>query len=176
VVEYLTGLGHTRLARVTGIPRFWHTKIRTDAFLEAAQSAGSDAVCVEADYTGEHGASATRRLLRARRPPTAILYDNDIMAVSGLSAVQQMGFDVPADLSIVAWDDSPLCELVHPPLTALTRDVAAYGAHAAQTLIQVAGGAAAGNFEEAVPVLTPRGSTGRAPRAPSRPRASGVPA
>lgn len=165
VVEYLTGLGHTALAQVTGIPRFWHTKIRTDAFKEAAASAAADAVCVEADYTGEHGAAATRRLLRSRRPPTAILYDNDIMAVSGLSAAQHMGVDVPAELSIVAWDDSPICELVHPPLTALTRDVAAYGLHAARTLIQLADGAAVANFEEAPPVLTPRGSTASPPRA-----------
>jgi DNA-binding LacI/PurR family transcriptional regulator len=170
VVEHLTGLGHTRLARVTGIPRFWHTKIRTDAFLAAARAAGARAVCVEADYTGEHGAAATRKLLRTRTPPTAILYDNDIMALSGLSAAQQLGAEVPADLSIVAWDDSPVCELAHPPLTALTRDVAVYGGHAARTLVQVAGGTAPGNFEVPPPVLTPRGSTGPPPQA--RPRAA----
>ena len=165
VVEYLAGLGHVRLARVTGIPRFWHTKIRTDAFKKAARSAGAEAVCVEADYTGEHGAAATRRLLRSIRPPTAILYDNDIMAVSGLSAATAMGVDVPAELSIVAWDDSPLCALVHPPLSALTRDIAAYGAHAARTLIQVADGVAVANVEETLPVLTPRGSTASPPAA-----------
>ncbi len=163
VVEYLTGLGHTQLARVSGIPRFWHTKIRTDAFKQAARSAGAEAVCVAADYSGEHGAAATRRLLRSRRPPTAILFDNDIMAVSGLSAAQQMGLEVPADLSIVAWDDSPICALVHPPLTALTRDVAAYGAQAARALIRVAEGRAGGNVEAKLPVLTSRGSSGRPP-------------
>lgn len=163
VVEHLVGLGHTRLARVTGIPRFWHTKIRTDAFREAARLAGADAVCVEADYSGEHGAAATRRLLDSGRPPTAILYDNDIMAVSGLSTAVAMGVDVPADLSIVAWDDSPLCELVHPPLAALTRDIPGYGAHAARTLIQVAGGLEVGNIEESRPVLTLRGSTASPP-------------
>jgi DNA-binding LacI/PurR family transcriptional regulator len=159
VVEHLTGLGHFRLARVTGIPRFWHTKIRTDAFKAAAAAASAEAVCVEADYTGEHGAAATRRLLRSKRPPTAILYDNDIMAVSGLSAAAAMGVDVPAELSIVAWDDSPLCALVHPPLAALTRDIAAYGAHAARTLIQLADGMAVDNVEVPPPVLTLRGST-----------------
>jgi DNA-binding LacI/PurR family transcriptional regulator len=159
VVEYLTGLGHTRLARVTGIPRFWHTKIRTDAFLAAAQEAGAQALCVEADYTGEHGAAATRRLLSGPQPPTAILYDNDIMAVSGLSAAQGMGLQVPAQLSVVAWDDSPLCALVNPPLTALTRDVAASGAHAARLLSQLADGETVGNIEVAPPVLTPRAST-----------------
>jgi DNA-binding LacI/PurR family transcriptional regulator len=164
VVEHLTGLGHIRLARVTGIPRFWHTKIRTDAFKAAAAAAGAEAVCVEADYTGEHGAAATRRLLRSKRPPTAILYDNDIMAVSGLSTATAMGVDVPGELSIVAWDDSPLCALVHPPLAALTRDIAAYGAHAARTLIQLADGVTVDNVEAAPPVLTARGSTASPPQ------------
>jgi DNA-binding LacI/PurR family transcriptional regulator len=128
VVEYLAGAGHRRIARVTGIPRFWHTKIRTDAFHDAARTVGVDAVLMEGDYTGENGAAATRQLLHSSQPPTAIFYDNDLMAVSGLGAAQQMGVDVPAELSIVAWDDSAFCEVVNPPLSALSRDVAAHGA------------------------------------------------
>ena len=76
---------------------------------------------------------------------------------------------MPAELSIVAWDDSAFCEVVHPPLTALTRDVAAYGAHAARALVQAAAGAEVGNYEEPTPVLTVRGSTGPAPRVPAAP-------
>jgi DNA-binding LacI/PurR family transcriptional regulator len=52
---------------------------------------GIESIWVEADYTRERGAEATRTLLRARRPPTAIIYHNDIMAISGLSAAQRMG-------------------------------------------------------------------------------------
>lgn len=165
VVEHLTDLGHTRIARVTGIPRFWHTKIRTDAFVEAARSAGAEPVCAEADYTGSSGAAATRRLLAGIDPPTAILYDNDLMAVSGLATAQSMGVEVPAELSIVAWDDSQVCELVHPPLTALSRDVAEYGAQAARTLTQAVEGQEPGHAEAAPPRLTVRASTGRRPRA-----------
>jgi DNA-binding LacI/PurR family transcriptional regulator len=169
VVEYLAAAGHRRIAHVTGITRLWHTKVRSDAFTAAARAVGVESLLTEADYTAENGAAATRRLLQSRRPPTAILYDNDLMAVSGLGAAQRIGVDVPADLSIVAWDDSPTCEFVHPPLTALTRDIAASGAHAARALAQVADGAAVGHFEEAQPVLTIRGSTGPAPRVPARP-------
>ena len=106
VVEYLAGAGHQRIARVTGIPRLWHTKIRTDAFRAATRAVGLEAVLMEGDYTGENGAKATVRLLEDRHPPTAIVYDNDLMAVSGLGAAQQKGVEVPAELSIVAWDDS----------------------------------------------------------------------
>jgi DNA-binding LacI/PurR family transcriptional regulator len=167
VVEYLAAAGHRRVARVTGITRFWHTKIRTDAFATAAAAVGMEPLLAEADYTGENGAAATRLLLQASQPPTAILYDNDLMAVAGLGAAQQLGIGVPTDLSIIAWDDSPLCEFVHPPLTALTRDIAAYGAHAARVLGQVADGAARRDFEESAPVLTIRGSTGPAPGRPA---------
>lgn len=168
VVAHLTGLGHRRIARVTGPARFWHTKIRTDAFLAASRAAGAKPSCVEADYTGSRGAAETRYLLEQAEPPTAILFDNDLMAVSGLAAAQSMGVKVPAALSIVAWDDSHLCELVHPPLTALSRDVPAYGARAAQVLTSVAGGAEVGHVELAPSQLTIRDST--APPARERTR------
>src|SRR6266545_1739485 len=61
--------------------------------------------------------SARSRLLSSPTRPTAVLYDNDVMAVAGMSVAYEMGVDVPLDLSIVAWDDSVLCEIVHPQLT-----------------------------------------------------------
>ncbi len=159
VVDHLAKLGHRRVARVTGMTDLWHTRIRTDAFLAAAEAAGITAYCVTADYTAEGGADATTALLAEPEPPTAIVYDNDLMAVSGLGAAQRVGIDVPGELSVVAWDDSVLCELVHPALTALSRDVAAYGARAARRLLEVAGGSEAGDRAEPASVLTPRVST-----------------
>jgi DNA-binding LacI/PurR family transcriptional regulator len=167
VVEYLAGLGHRRIARVGGIRRYWHTKLRSDAFQKVAARAGIEAVSVESDYTGEHGAEATRTLLLTVPAPTAIMYDNDLMALSGLSVATRMGIDVPAALSIVAWDDSILCELVHPAITALRRDIAATGAEGARRLIAMADGALVDNFAEARPVLAVRGSTGPAGGAPA---------
>jgi DNA-binding LacI/PurR family transcriptional regulator len=166
VVEYLAELGHRRLARVSGIPRYWHTKLRADALQEVAAAAGLEAVSVVCGGTGEHGARATSDLLRSARPPTAILYDNDLMAVSGLSVAQHVGVPVPAELSIVAWDDSALCEVVHPALTALRRDIAAGGAEGARRLVRLVDGSTVGNFAEKPPVLIRRGSTGRPARLP----------
>jgi DNA-binding LacI/PurR family transcriptional regulator len=160
VVEYLAGLGHRRMARVSGIPRYWHTKLRADALREVAGAAGLQAQSVEGDYTGEHAAEATRALLRSALPPTAILYDNDLMAMAGLSVAQHMGVLVPGELSIVSWDDSALCELVHPSLTALRRDIAAAGAEGARRLIGLVEGAEVSDFPEPPPVLIGRGSTG----------------
>ena len=83
------------------------------------------------------------------------------MAVAGTSVAHEMAVDVPADLSIVAWDDSVLCEIVHPPLTALSRDIVAYGAHAAERLLELLDGVAVRDLEDAMPRLVTRGSTAR---------------
>jgi len=162
VVDHLVSLGHRRLARVGGFARYWHTKLRADAFQRVSNAAGVEAVSVECDYTSEHGAEATRQLLLSTQPPTAILYDNDLMALSGLSVAKQLGVDVPADLSVVAWDDSTLCELVHPSITALRRDIVAAGAQGARHLLALADNMAVHDLAEPPPLLTVRGSTGPA--------------
>jgi DNA-binding LacI/PurR family transcriptional regulator len=159
-VRYLVALGHRRIARVGGLPALLHTQTRTRAFNEVCDSLGIEsAVTMPSDYTGEEGGRATRRLLIGAERPTAIIYDNDVMAVAGLAVAQEMGLSVPGDLSIVAWDDSPLCSLVHPPLTALSRDISEYGAHAARQLLAAIAGEPVDNVEAGTAHLTPRGST-----------------
>ncbi|WP_433514565.1 LacI family DNA-binding transcriptional regulator [Nonomuraea sp. CA-143628] len=158
-IAYLVALGHRRIARVAGLSDLVHTAVRDRAFAESCAGA-AEHVTVHTDYTGEEGARATRRLLSSAARPTAIVYDNDIMAVAGLSVAQEMRLDVPRDLSIVAWDDSPLSQVVRPPLTALTRDIPAYGAHAAQRLLALIAGETVPPFEDQAARLTPRGSTG----------------
>ena len=159
-VRYLVALGHRRIARVSGLPDLLHTETRTRAFNQVCADLGlHDVVTVPSDYTGEEGTRATRRLLSSAERPTAIVYDNDVMAIAGLAVAQEMSIDVPGDLSIVAWDDSPLCQLVHPPLTALSRDIAAYGTQAARQLLAAIAGGTVGAVEESGAHLTPRGST-----------------
>lgn len=167
VVEYLVALGHRRIARVAGLSGLWHTVIRDEAFEEAARELGVTPSRGTTDYTGDAGARATRRLLASSSaPPTAIVYDNDVMAVAGLSVAAEMNIRVPDRLSIVAWDDSVLCRLVHPPLSAVGMDIAAYGAEVARRLVDLAAGHPVESTCHATAVLSPRGSTGPAPAAP----------
>ncbi|WP_062214152.1 LacI family DNA-binding transcriptional regulator [Streptomyces sp. NBRC 109706] len=162
-VRHLAGLGHRRLARVSGPARLRHTSVRAVAFDRMTAELGLAGRTLEADYSGEGGAAATRELLSGPSRPTAILYDNDVMALSGVTAAQGLGLRVPADVSVVAWDDSALCELVDPPLTALSRDIGAYGARAARRLRAAAGGQRPGDLQDTAPSLTLRGSTGPPP-------------
>jgi DNA-binding LacI/PurR family transcriptional regulator len=158
-IASLVGLGHRRIGRVTGSPRYWHTQRRTGALAEAAARVGVEVTEVEAGHTGEDGARATRNLLNLAGPPTAILFDSDLLAVAGLGEAQRLGVGVPAQLSIMAWDDSPLCELVHPALTALRHDVAGVGAEAARRLGRLAAGTPVEGFAEPPPTLMTRAST-----------------
>lgn len=158
-IEYLATLGHRQIARVGGLAELLHTVQRSAAFDEACARLEVTATTIVTDYSGEDGARATRRLLSSAPRPTAIVYDNDVMAVAGLAVAHEMGFQVPADVSLVAWDDSVLCRLVHPALTAMSRDVTAYGAHAARELLNVIAGRPPTSTADAVAHLVPRGST-----------------
>ncbi|MGZ0148243.1 LacI family DNA-binding transcriptional regulator [Kribbella sp. WER1] len=143
VVEHLLGLGHTRIAYVSGPPTFVHATSRSVAFAEALAAAGLETVAVEAGYfTAAGGIEATRRLLALPAPPTAIVYANDRMAIAGLGAAQAAGLTVPDDLSIAGFDDSELAEYVHPGLTTVRADPFHFGAAAARTLNRVVDGEA----------------------------------
>ena len=165
-VQYLAALGHARIAHVAGVAEFVHTAQRMAAFTSAAGDLGLVGSVVETDYSAESGARATRKLLSSPTPPTAIVFDSDLLAVTGLGVAQQMGFSVPDDVSIVGWDDSLIIQVVHPALTAITRDIEEFGAAATRQLLAAIEGEAAGDLETARGELTPRGSTGRPRRSP----------
>lgn len=166
VVEYIAALGHQRVAHVAGLPGLLHTELRRAAFDEVVTRLGLEwSTTVITDYSADQGAQTTRRLLSASERPTAIVYDNDVMAVAGTSVAHEMGVRVPTGLSVVAWDDSVLCEIAHPPLSAVSRDIFAYGAHAAERLLAVIDGESPADLQDEMPRLVTRGSTGRAPSA-----------
>lgn len=164
-VDYLVALGHRRIARVAGLPALEHTQLRIAAFREAMARQGlPEPPIIETDYSAEEGAQATRTLLSRRDRPTAILYDNDVMAVAALNVAQEMGIAVPSELSIAAGDDSQLCVLVRPGLTALSWDIQAYGRDTARVLLEMIDGQPPHSFQQNTARLLVRASTGPPPR------------
>ncbi|WP_225845166.1 LacI family DNA-binding transcriptional regulator [Streptomyces sp. HPF1205] len=158
--RYLAALGHRSIARVGGPSALGHCAIRTEAFLSAAAELGiEDAKVVTTDFSGDGGSRATRSLLLSANRPTAIIYDNDIMAVAGLGVATEMRVRVPQDLSLLAWDDSQLCALVRPRLSAMSHDVFGFGAQCARLLFEVLGKREAVSEPAPGPVLVPREST-----------------
>ncbi|WP_295014363.1 LacI family DNA-binding transcriptional regulator [uncultured Microbacterium sp.] len=133
--DYLAALGHRRIAYVSGPEEFQHTRIRAEVLDALAARAVSGETRVT-DFSPAAAAAETRTLLRRAERPTAIVYDNDVMAIAGLRVAQEMGVAVPGALSIASFDDSVVTGLVHPSITCLTRDTFALGEQAAQFLLQ----------------------------------------
>ncbi|NUO40782.1 MAG: substrate-binding domain-containing protein, partial [Streptomyces sp.] len=84
------------------------------------------------------------------------------MAVAGAAAATELGRSVPRDVSVVSWEDSALCRMVRPWLSALSRDSVEFGRTAARELTALLDGGPARTVRVPVPRLIERGSTGAA--------------
>lgn len=162
-VAEFAALGHRTMGRVSGPAQLLHTLSRTQAFETAVAESAVDGRSVEGDYSLAGGTAATRRLLDAAVRPTAIIYDNDVMAVGGLHVAAELGIAVPEELSLLAWDDSTLCRLSEPPLSAMSQEVHVLGEIAARSLLALIGGHEAEILRAPQPRFIARGTTGRAP-------------
>jgi len=163
-LAYLVGLGHRRIARVSGPTDLTHTRIRTEVFHAEARAAGLDGRVLTGDYSPTSGEQATRELLTSARPPSAIVYDNDLMALGGLRVAHELTVAVPDEVSMLAWDDSVGCQLASPPLTALNHDVHEMGVQLGHALLALL---STGETQSAVasqPVIVERGTTGSTTR------------
>lgn len=158
-VDFLADAGHRTLGRVSGPREFMHTLVRDDAFAGAGSRLGIETFSLTSDYTGPGGAEATAELLQRTPRPTAIIFDNDVMALAGLDVVQDAGLLVPDDVAILAWDDSVHCQLASPPLSAFMHDLVAYGADTARVLLDVLDGVPEPSRVAEQPHLVAREST-----------------
>jgi DNA-binding LacI/PurR family transcriptional regulator len=170
VVAHLVTLGHTRIAHVGGPDVLVHGRSRRVAWSSALASAGlHPGPFVEADFSAEGGATATRELLALSTPPTAIVYANDLMAMAGLAAAVRLGLTVPDQLSIAGFDDTELAAHLQPSLTTVTSDVIGWGRAAASRLIELIDERDPVELDLRSPCLVVRSSTGPAPAAPPAP-------
>ncbi|MFW0787349.1 LacI family DNA-binding transcriptional regulator [Gordonia sp. CPCC 206044] len=135
--EHLLRLGHRRLAHIQG-PGMVGT-LRRKGFEEtiAAQGDGGESVLVEYGGTTEEGGhAAALRLFDAPHPPTAILAYNDMTSLGVMSAADDRGLSIPADLSLIGYDDTRLASLRHISLTSVDNGNFTVGVQAAKFLLQ----------------------------------------
>jgi DNA-binding LacI/PurR family transcriptional regulator len=111
-------------------------KERMRGWLEALSNAGvSPTVVQHRANNGDTGEPAARALLAAERRPSAVLCFSDAIALAVIRAARALDLDVPGDLSVVGFDDSPSARHSDPALTTVHQDVAAKGRLAAAALI-----------------------------------------
>lgn len=139
-VSHLADLGHRRIALV-GSGSLVRSRWRREAFEEETQALGLAAgPRILGDSTPASARDATERLLDLTLPPTAIVYETDLLAVAGMGAAERRGLTVPQDLSIVGLDDSPIALVSDPSLTSVRRDAEACGRACGRRLVSLIGG------------------------------------
>jgi DNA-binding LacI/PurR family transcriptional regulator len=113
-------------------------------------------------------------LLRREDRATGVLCNSDVLAVGVLRAAEELGLDVPGDVSVVGFDDSSLARMVRPMLTTVRQDVEAKGKAATAALLEAmsrARGVGTGRAKRLVlpTELVVRDSTAAAPAAAPEP-------
>jgi DNA-binding LacI/PurR family transcriptional regulator len=118
--RHLTGLGHRRIALIGGPDDVLCCRARLDGYraaLDAANLPFDPALVVRTDLTQGAGHAAARELIGRPDRPTAIFAGNDLQALGVYQSAREAGLRIPADLSVVGFDDLPVAALVDPPLT-----------------------------------------------------------
>ncbi|MEU3710162.1 LacI family DNA-binding transcriptional regulator [Streptomyces catenulae] len=179
-VTHLAALGHRRIGLALGPRRFVPVQRKIEGFVRAVrEQLGLDAAaaerCIEHSlYSLEGGQAAAGALLD--RGATAVVCASDMMALGAIRAARQRGLDVPREVSVVGFDDSPLIAFTDPPLTTIRQPVPAMGQAAVRALLEEIGGTPAPHSEFVFhPELVVRGSTASAPRTAADADAAGWP-
>ena len=119
-IDYLIQQGHRRIGLVAGPHGFRSARERRLGFEQALEAAGialPRSFIADGNYTFESGLIAAERLLDLAPRPTAIFASNDEMAAGVMHAARQRGLEVPRDLSLIGFDDTPIAAHIWPPLT-----------------------------------------------------------
>lgn len=118
-VNYLTQLGHKRIAQISGPQHAALCQFRHQGYQQALRRAGitmNPTYCTFGDFTFEAGAKAVRQLLALPEQPTAIFCHNDTMAIGAIQEAKRLGLRVPQDLSVVGFDDIQFAQYCDPPI------------------------------------------------------------
>src|SRR3954454_12566568 len=142
-MQHLLGLGHRRIAAITG-PRGWvATEDRRRGYLGALAAAGitpDPALEAASNFEIEGGFKAAGALLDLPEPPTAFFAFNDNLAIGVIQAARARGLGVPEDLSVVGFDDVEHATVVTPTLTTVRQPLAEMGRTAVSLLTRLLAG------------------------------------
>lgn len=141
--RHLLDLGHTRIGFAGGPAGSLPARERLHGYREALESAGIEldpALMGSGSFYAETGAALSDRMLDLDEPPTAIFAASDSIAVGVIRTAHRRGLNVPADLSVVGFDDTYNAMWVEPPLTTVKQPLRQMGRVAARTVLDLAAG------------------------------------
>ncbi|MFM1653660.1 LacI family DNA-binding transcriptional regulator [Brevibacillus sp. B_LB10_24] len=161
--SHLIGLGHKKIAIIAR--DLWSNRERMRGYRLALDEAGIS-YGKEVEYVRESnvesGKQLAEKLLRSEDPPTAIFACNDLLAVGAIQAARERGMSVPADLSIVGFDNTVWASAIDPPLTTVAQPIRDMGTQVMNLLVQEINGQK--KYKQRImllPELVVRGSTAK---------------
>lgn len=139
LMRHLLELGHRRIGFVYGVAVEDQGLDRLEAYRQTLTDAGlpcEDTLIARCGPTLENGYQAARELLSHPNRPTALLAINDLLGMSAIRAAADLGLRVPADVSIVGFDNIPHGEFCVPRLTTIAGDPEENGRDAVRLLLK----------------------------------------
>jgi LacI family transcriptional regulator len=151
--EHLLSLGHRHIGFIAGSREYELSGWRVDGWRQAMVAAGAEkeGLLLWGDFSHQSGRSAATEMLARTDRPTAIIASSDQMALATLAVAREHALDVPGDLSVISFDDTPIVRFTHPPLTAVKQPIAEVTAKAVELIIADL----AGKPPPAEPVVVP---------------------
>jgi DNA-binding LacI/PurR family transcriptional regulator len=144
-VGHLVAIGRRRIATIGGPADMPAGVDRLAGYREAIVEAGltpQPELEAVADFTHEGGAAAMTRLLAVRPDLDAVFAASDLMAAGALAVLSAAGRQVPRDVAVVGYDDSPVATTATPPLTSVRQPIEEMGREMARLLVDAINGAA----------------------------------
>lgn len=138
IAEHILALGHRDVGIILGDPSHAASRSRLEGYRQAFAAAGvsiAESRVVTGDFTYEVGYRVARELLDRNPRPSAILAQNDDMAVATIAAARDLGLSVPGDLSVAGFDNSEVSRTTWPQLTTVNQPVRQMAWDAADRLI-----------------------------------------
>ncbi len=168
-LTHLYSLGHRKIAFMLGQSFSSDSSVRWNALVTVAKRLGIEikpelAITLDRDMSSpELGYPVVQQLLATRLPFTALVSFNDIAAIGSIRALQDFNLRVPADVSVIGFDDIKAAAYTLPRLTTINQPLAEIGRIATQSLLDRIHGTANPRGEITVqPTLVIRESTGPA--------------
>jgi LacI family transcriptional regulator len=161
-LAHLFEVGHKKIAHLAANIPLETFNSRREAYLAALSDAGLPVrpdYLINSAFSIEAAQQAATHLLTCRPKPTAIFCDSDVLAVGVYKAARKLGLNIPADLSVVGFDNSMIATIVEPELTTVAVPVESVGQAAIQLLLKAITGAGARATSRIPLTLVVRGST-----------------
>lgn len=152
-VEYLIGLGHKRIATIHGSWNIQPGVNRLEGYKAALKDHGlpvKEELILDGNFYRKIAYEKMLKLLELDELPTAVFIASDEMALGAIKAIREKGLEIPRDISIIGFDDNPMCTELFPQLTTVRQPISEMGRLAAEAIIRLVAGKEKGGIKKSL--------------------------